>query len=131
MRLKNKKYLAVVGIILFTIIMIIPFLKIGQLGVHSDWSFHSARVQQIYLNLKRGHLFTYIATDTFSKVGNANFLFYPVVFLYPWVFLKFVFAPITAYLIYVWLIFLTTGLIAFFCMQSFNNPKCQFKLEKG
>ncbi len=121
MNVKGKNRLAIFGIVLFTIIMIIPFLKINQLGVHSDWSFHSARVQQIFLNLKRGQFFTYIATDTFSKVGNGNFLFYPVVFLYPWAFLKFVFAPITAYLIYVWLIFLTTGLIAFFCMQSFDN----------
>ncbi|MBD7895196.1 hypothetical protein H9564_05685 [Limosilactobacillus sp. Sa3CUN2] len=77
MRLKEKKteqILAIVGIMIFTLIMIIPFLKAGQLGVHSDWSYHSARVQQIYLNLKRGQFLTYIATDTFSKVGNANFV---------------------------------------------------------
>lgn len=118
-----KQVLAIVGIIIFTAIMIIPFFRAGQLGVHSDWSFHSARVQQIYLNLKKGQILTYIGTDTFSKVGNANFLFYPVVFLYPWAFLKFIFAPITAYLIYIWLLFIATGLIAFFSMQSFNRKK--------
>ena len=126
MKLKEKKteqILAIVGIMIFTLIMIIPFLKAGQLGVHSDWSYHSARVQQIYLNLKRGQFLTYIATDTFSKVGNANFLFYPVVFLYPWVLLKFIFVPITAYLVYVWLLFIATGLVAFFCMQSFSGEK--------
>lgn len=118
-----KEVLAIVGIIIFTAVMIIPFIMTGQLGVHSDWSFHSARVQQIYLNLKRGQFLTYIGTDTFSKVGNANFLFYPVIFLYPWAFLKFVFAPITAYLIYIWLLFIATGLTAFFCMQSFSRGK--------
>ena len=116
-----KKVYPILIIIVFSVLMLIPFFKINQLGVHSDWSFHSARVQQLYLNLTRGHLFTYIATDTFSKVGNGNFLFYPTLFLYPWVFLKLFFAPITAYLIYVWLLFVSTGLIAFFCMQSFDN----------
>lgn len=129
--MKNQKYkniLAVGIIVIFTIMMISPFLLIHQLGVHSDWSFHAARVQQIYLNLQKGHLFTYIATDTFSKVGNANFIFYPTVFLYPWVFLKFIFAPVTAYLIYVWLLFLATGLIAFYSMRTFTNGKIRQSL---
>lgn len=104
---------------LVSVIMILPFLMVGQLGVHSDWSFHAARVQQLYLNIQRGHWFTYIGTETFSKVGNANFIFYPVVFLYPWALLKFIFSPITAYLLHVWLLFFATLLIAFFCMQSF------------
>ncbi len=121
--IRNKKMEAPILIIGFTLMMVVPFLLIGQLGVHSDWSFHAARVQQIYLNLQRGHLVTYIATDTFSKIGNANFLFYPTIFLYPWALLKFIFAPITAYLIYVWLLFLVTGLIAFYSMQSFTNGK--------
>ncbi|MCC4342654.1 6-pyruvoyl-tetrahydropterin synthase-related protein [Limosilactobacillus reuteri] len=122
--MKNKRLkniIAIITIVTFTVLMILPFLWVGQIGVHSDWSFHSARVQQIYLNLQRGHLFTYLATDTFSKVGNANFLFYPSVFLYPWALLKFIFAPVTAYLVYVWLLFLATGLIAFYCMRSFTN----------
>lgn len=131
MRSKGYEYkgiFAVSAIIIFTLIMILPFLLIGQIGVHSDWSFHAARVQQIYLNLKRGDFLTYLATDTFSKVGNANFLFYPSVFLYPWALLKFIFAPVTAYLIYVWLLFLATGLIAFFSMLSFTSGKIRQSL---
>ena len=77
----NKKIIAVSIIIIFSILMILPFLLVGQIGVDSDWSFHAARVQQIYLNLKKGEFFTYLATDTFSKVGNANFLFYPIFLL--------------------------------------------------
>ncbi len=122
--MKNKRLkniIATITIVVFTILMIMPFLWVGQIAVHSDWSFHASRVQQIYLNLQKGQWFTYIATDTFSKVGNANFLFYPSIFLYPWALLKFVFAPVTAYLVYVWLLFLATGLIAFYCMKSFTN----------
>lgn len=125
---KHKKYLAIIIITIFTIIMVFPFLLIKQLGVCSDWSFHAARVQQLYLNLQKGHLFTYIATDTFSKIGMLNFLFYPTVFLYPWVLLKFIFSPVTAYLIYVWLLFLATGLIAFYAMYSFTNGKTRQSL---
>lgn len=129
MRIKKyKKSLAIITIVVFTVMMILPFILIKQLGVHSDWSFHAARVQQLYLNLQKGHLFTYIATDTFSKVGNANFLFYPTIFLYPWVLLKFIFAPVTAYLIYVWLLFLVTGLIAFYSMYSFTDGKIRQSL---
>ena len=124
----NKKIIAVSIIIIFSILMILPFLLVGQIGVDSDWSFHAARVQQIYLNLKKGEFFTYLATDTFSKVGNANFLFYPNFILYPWAFLKFIFAPVTAYLIYIWLIFLATGLIAFFSMISFTRGKIRQSL---
>lgn len=123
--MKKTKSLSVCSLVIISIIMILPFLLIGQLGVHSDWSFHASRVQQLYLNIQRGHWFTYIGTDTFSKVGNANFVFYPVVFLYPWALLKFIFSSITAYLLYVWLLFLATLLIAFFCMQSFNNHQTE------
>lgn len=49
--IRNKKMEAPIIIIGFTLMMVVPFLLIGQLGVHSDWSFHAARVQQIYLNL--------------------------------------------------------------------------------
>ncbi|POH15511.1 hypothetical protein BGL41_00095 [Fructilactobacillus sanfranciscensis] len=118
---KLKKIYPILIIIALSLLILIPFFKINQLGVHSDWSFHAARVQQLYLNLTRGHFFTYSATDTFSKVGNGNFLFYPTFFLYPWAFLKLFFTPIASYLIYVWLLFVATGLIAFFCMQSFDK----------
>lgn len=118
---KIKRLITAIGLTIFSFILVIPFIKAGQLAVHSDWSFHSARVQQIYLNLKRGHWFTFIGTDTFQKVGNGNFLFYPSVFLYPWAILKLFLKPIEAYLVYVWLLFVATMLISYFCMISYSK----------
>lgn len=117
----NNKYVSVFGLILFSAILILPFFKIEQIGVHSDWSFHAARVQQIYLNLKRGSLFTFIGTDTFHNIGNGNFLFYPTLFLYPWALLQFILKPIEAYLAYIWLLFIVTLLVSYFCMISYNK----------
>lgn len=117
----NSLYICLLFI--FSVLIIAPFLLTHQIGVHSDWSFHAARVQQIYLNLKRGQLFTFIGTDTFSKVGNANFLFYPSVFLYPWALLKLIFKPVEAFLIYSWLLIFTTMLVSYFCMLAYRNNK--------
>ena len=113
----------IILLFVFSVLIIVPFMLVNQLGVHSDWSFHSARVQQIYLNLKRGQLFTFIGTDTFSKVGNANFLFYPSVFLYPWALLKFIFKPVEAFLIYSWLLTFVTMLVSYFCMLAYRKNK--------
>lgn len=113
----------IILLFVFSVLIIVPFMLVNQLGVHSDWSFHAARVQQIYLNLKRGQLFTFIGTDTFSKVGNANFLFYPSMFLYPWALLKLIFKPIAAFLIYSWLLTFTTMLVSYFCMLAYRNNK--------
>lgn len=121
MKAKLEKSRYIIYLIIISTLIIIPFIHIGQMAVHSDWSFHAARVQQLYLNLQKGHLFTYIGTDTFSKVGNANFIFYPTLFLYPWVILKFFFSPILSYQIYVWLLFVITSLIAYFSMQKYNG----------
>lgn len=114
-----QRYVAYLVII--TAIMVIPFWIINQLGVHSDWSYHAARVQQIFLNIKHGSLITYIGTDTFSKVGNGNFLFYPVIFLYPWALLRFIVSPVHAYVVYAWLLLLTTSIIAYYSMLAFTK----------
>lgn len=117
----NSKFMIILGLLLFSIILIFPFFIAGQLGVHSDWSFHAARVQQIYLNLKHGEFFTFIGTNTFHNVGNGNFLFYPTVFLYPWALLEFVLKPIEAYLVYAWLLLFVTMLVSYFCMFSYSE----------
>lgn len=120
-KFNDKFYISLLFI--FSVLIVVPFLLVHQIGVHADWSFHSARVQQIYLNLKGGKLFTFIGTDTFSKVGNANFLFYPTVFLYPWALLKFIFKPVEAFLIYSWLLIFVTMLVSYFCMLTYRHNK--------
>lgn len=119
--LDNKTYLLFLFIL--SVLIIVPFFFAHQLGVHSDWSFHSARVQQIYLNLRRGQLFTFLGTDTFSKIGNGNFLFYPSVFLYPWAILKFTFKPVEAFLLYSWLLMFVTMIISYFCMLAYRHDR--------
>lgn len=122
----NERTGHIINCIIFlfiSIIIVLPFIKTGTIFAHSDWGFHSSRVEQIYLNLKRGHLFTYIATDTFNHSGSANFLFYPYVFLYPWALLRFIFSPVTAFYLYVMLLFFCTMIIAYFSMFSWSKSK--------
>ncbi len=108
---------------LFSILLIIPFVKSGNIFAHSDWGFHANRAEQLFLNLKRGHLFTYIATDTFNHSGSANFLFYPYVFLYPWAFLRFLFNPVIAFYLYIALMFFATMVVAYLCMFAWSKSK--------
>lgn len=88
--LLRKRYMPDIMIVfcflLITVFMTYPMLWTGNIIVYSDWSFHGMRVEQIFLNMKRSHLLTFIATDTFQHTGVGNFLFYPTVFLYPWAF---------------------------------------------
>jgi len=37
---------------MITIFMTYPKIKTGNIEVHSDWSFHGLRAEQIFLNLK-------------------------------------------------------------------------------
>lgn len=106
---------------IFSILMIFPIQLNHTISVLSDWSFHASRVEQIFTNLKNGNPFTYIATTTFGKVGSGSFLFYPSILLYPWAFLRFLFSPITSFIIFVCFLFFLTFLISFFCMLSFSN----------
>lgn len=53
-KFNDKFYISLLFI--FSVLIVVPFLLVHQIGVHADWSFHSARVQQIYLNLKGGEV---------------------------------------------------------------------------
>lgn len=110
---------------ILTMLMIVPLWMPHQMLVQSDWSFHAARAEEIYSNLKSGHLHTYIASKTFNSTGVGSFLFYPTLFLYPWALLRFVVSPLSAY--YIWLfIFIFIGfLVNYFCMKYFSNNRFQ------
>lgn len=120
---KNFLFNCFIIVIFFlgTALIVIPSLKTGRVFAQSDWLFHSSRVEQIYLNLKHGSVFTFLATNTFQQSGVANFLFYPTLFLYPWALLRFVFTPITSF--YVWYAMLTflAFLISYFSMHKLTK----------
>lgn len=123
----NKDFVSVALLVLIALMTILPFVYYGKILAISDWSFHASRVEQIYRNLKAGHLFTFIATSTFNHSGVGSFLFYPTLFLYPWAFLRFIFNPVTAF--YIWYFFVTIAalIIAFFSMKDFTkNRKVAF-----
>lgn len=123
----KNKYLQDVMIIfsfaMITIFMTYPKIKTGNIEVHSDWSFHGMRAEQIFLNLKRGNFLTFIATDAFQHTGVGNFLFYPNVFLYPWAVLRLFFKPVTAFYCWYGLIMLMTFIIAYFSMKAFSKRR--------
>lgn len=108
---------------MITIFMTYPKIKTGNILVHSDWSFHGQRAEQIFLNLKRGNFLTFIATDAFQHTGVGNFLFYPNVFLYPWAVLRLFFKPVTAFYCWYGLIMLMTFIIAYFSMKAFSKHR--------
>lgn len=108
---------------MITIFMTYPKIKTGNILVHSDWSFHGQRAEQIFLNLKRGNFLTFIATDAFQHTGVGNFLFYPNVFLYPWAILRLFFKPVTAFYCWYGLIMLMTFIIAYFSMKAFSKRR--------
>lgn len=123
--MKNIKINSVVLLLflVITISMIYPLAATGRIAAQVDWLFHAARVEQIYRNLSEGSLFTYIATSTFQSTGVGSFLFYPVIFIYPWAWLRFITTPVVAYYVWVGLFMFVTFVISYFSMLSFSKGK--------
>lgn len=113
--------IAVVIFVIMAIGMVLPLIHTGKIAIDIDWWFHSSRVEQIYRNLKAGVPFTYIATSTFGKTGVGSFLFYPDAFMYIWALLRFIYSPVTAYYLWVGIIFFMTLTVSYFCMQSYAH----------
>lgn len=118
-----NQLLIICSFAVFSILMIYPFFRLHQIAVFSDWAFHASRAEQIYENLKAGNALTYIATSTFGDVGTGSFLFYPSVFLYPWVFFRFFSSPITSYMLFLMLFFWLTLIISYFSMLNYCGKK--------
>lgn len=119
--LKNnvlRKILILVFFLLLSIALTYPLWHVHRMTAFSDWSFHASRVQEIFLNLKRHNIFTFIASSTFNSTGVASFLFYPTIFLYPWAFLRFVFSPISSYYVWYTCFNFLTLIIAYLCMKD-------------
>ena len=113
--------IAVIIFVIMAVGMVMPLIHTGKIAIDIDWWFHSSRVEQIYRNLKAGVPFTYIATSTFGKTGVGSFLFYPDAFMYIWALLRFIYSPVTAYYLWVGIIFFMTLTVSYFCMQSYAH----------
>ena len=112
---------------LLTILMIYPLIRYQRIGAMSDWLFHASRVEQIYDNLRQGTFFTYIATNYFQGSGMGSFLFYPTIFMYPWVGLRFIFSPVTAFYIWYGIVTLAAFIISYWAMEQYSsNPYRSF-----
>lgn len=101
--------------------MIYPLAATGKISASVDWLFHSARVEQIYDNLRQGCNFTFIATTTFQHTGVGSFLFYPDGSLYIWALLRFILSPVNAYYVWIGIFLFLTFVISYCCMLKFSN----------
>lgn len=100
-RWKNIK-INILTVLLFCAIsalLTIAFIRLGTIVLNSDGSFHFSRLEELYDDFRSGST-AFIASHTFNSTGVGTFLFYPSILLYPWVILRLVFSPVTAF--YVW-----------------------------
>ncbi|MGM9906554.1 hypothetical protein [Lactobacillus sp.] len=110
------------GLLLFVTLLTTLYLASTKaIFAFSDWTFHAARVEEIYLNLKSGSFFTFIAARTFHNTGAASFLFYPYIFFYPWAFLRFVLSPVNAFYAWYALVTFATAAISYFSMKTYSQ----------
>ncbi len=118
----RKLNLLYLGLLLFVTLLTTLYLASTKaIFAFSDWTFHASRVEEIYLNLKSGSFFTFIAARTFHNTGAASFLFYPYIFFYPWAFLRFVLSPVNAFYAWYTLVTFATAAISYFSMKSYSK----------
>ena len=118
----RKLNLLYLGLLLFVTLLTTLYLASTKaIFAFSDWTFHASRVEEIYLNLKSGSFFTFIAARTFHNTGAASFLFYPYIFFYPWAFLRFVLSPVNAFYAWYALVTFATAAISYFSMKSYSK----------
>ena len=119
---KARTHILVIFLLMITsCIMSYAFLRTGLIETEGDWLFHASRVEEIYSNLQSGTWLTFISTHTMQKTGVGSFLFYPVVFLYPWAILKLLLNPIVAYYIWYGIFNFLTFVISYYCMFFFSK----------
>ncbi|MDF4186386.1 hypothetical protein [Ligilactobacillus salivarius] len=105
-----------------TTLMTVTFIKLGTIVLNSDGSFHFSRLEELYDNFRSGNM-TFIASHTFNNTGVGTFLFYPSILLYPWVILRLVFSPVTAFYVWYGLMLFITMCIAYYSMWLFDKDR--------
>ena len=103
-------------------LMTVTFIKLGTIVLNSDGSFHFSRLEELYDNFRSGNM-TFIASHTFNNTGVGTFLFYPSILLYPWVILRLVFSPVTAFYVWYGLMLFITMCIAYYSMWLFDKDR--------
>ena len=116
----NMLIICFFGII--TTLLTVVFIKIGTIIVNSDGSFHFSRLEELYQDFRNGSM-AFIASHTFNSTGVGTFLFYPSILLYPWVILRLIFSPVTAFYIWYGLMLFVTMCIAYYSMWLFDKDR--------
>jgi len=123
--MRNKKWFInfeFMGLfLLIVLIMIYPLWLPHQLVALGDWSFHAARVEEIFQNLKSGQWLTTIASRSFQGTGVGSFLFYPTPLLYVWAGLRFFVSPLTAFWLWISLLSWSGLTLSFFSMYHLTH----------
>lgn len=123
-RWKNIKINMLI-VLLFCVIsalLTIAFIRLGTIVLNSDGSFHFSRLEELYDNFRSGSA-AFIASHTFNSTGVGTFLFYPSILLYPWVILRLVFSPVTAFYIWYGLMLFITMCVAYYSMFLFDRDR--------
>ena len=116
----NMLIICFFGII--TTLLTVVFIKLGTIIVNSDVSFHFSRLEELYQDFRNGSM-AFIASHTFNSTGVGTFLFYPSILLYPWVILRLIFSPVTAFYIWYGLMLFVTMCIAYYSMWLFDKDR--------
>ncbi|MDU7057631.1 MAG: hypothetical protein E6337_05200 [Ligilactobacillus salivarius] len=103
-------------------LLTIAFIRLGTIVLNSDGSFHFSRLEELYIDFRSGSA-AFIASHTFNSTGVGTFLFYPSILLYPWVVLRLVFSPVTAFYVWYGLMLFITMWIAYYSMWLFNKDR--------
>lgn len=106
----------------FTTLLTVVFIKLGTIILNSDGSFHFSRLEELYQDFRSGSM-TFIASHTFNNTGVGTFLFYPSILLYPWVILRLIFSPVTAFYVWYGLMLFVTMCIAYYSMWLFDKDR--------
>lgn len=116
----NMLIICFFGII--TTLLTVVFIKLGTIIVNSDGSFHFSRLEELYQDFRNGSM-AFVASHTFNSTGVGTFLFYPSILLYPWVILRLIFSPVTAFYIWYGLMLFVTMCITYYSMWLFDKDR--------
>lgn len=72
-----KKFLIPFSFLILSCLYVYVIARGGVLLVGSDRMFHLERMEEAYQTLRHGHIFSYVSTYSFQRVGQAIGIFYP------------------------------------------------------